>query len=388
MRVALFADNYLPYQSGVSISVDILFHQLLALGNDAVLFCPDYPGAKKENNIYRFASFPTPYRGFRITYPYFPHPEINQLQYDIVHSHSPFGEGQNALQAAKKKKIPLVYTLHTMFSQYVHYLPIIPHGLTGFLLNRYLNNYCKQSSAVIVPSLAAEEYLRKSVGYTGKSATIPTGIRLPKIDTNRQEVRHKLGIPQNAFVLITSGRLAKEKNFAFILETYRKILNKQSPAEGSSVSVKNQDFYLVFVGGGPEEANLKKYAQELGLTDRVIFVGEVKHAEVFNYLLCGDVFIYSSTTETQGLVIAEAKLMGLPVIAIRGGGVVQSVIHGEDGFLTSSKEEFLSQIELLINNPAMRHSFGSKAKDNAHRDFSAEGIAKKTLALYQELLKK
>ena len=267
-----------------------------------------------------------------------------------------------------------------MFAQYTHYLPFIPQELTQNLLHRWIRRYCDQTAAVIVPSLVADEYLRKGVGFTGKSVVLPTGIQLPPLKTTRRELRQRLNIPESATVVVTSGRLAKEKNFPFLFDAFKIIAQEEKE--------RAANLYLLLIGGGPEEATLRKHAEMLGLTDRVRFTGEVKHAEVFEYLQAGDVFIYASTTETQGLVIAEAKLMGLPVAAVRGGGVVQSIVEGEDGFLTENNPAALANAALqLIQNPSLHNEYAKKARHNAERDLTAKSIVKKTAELYASLIK-
>lgn len=369
MRIVFFADSYLPYISGVTTSASTLVQDLRALGHKVFVFAPAYPGHKENDpGIFRLFSFKTSYPGFRLAVPYI----RNLPPADILHTHDPFHIGLLAAHFAKKRSIPLVYTFHTLFTRYAHYARFMPNWFAKIFVVAYLRYFCKKAQLIIAPTRLSKRTLKKWKIY-GRCEVVPTGINIPEINealkkTSKEELRQKLGIPQDAKVMVYLGRIAKEKNLSFLLEAFEK--------------VRKENRYLVFIGGGPYLATLKTSAPK-----NVIYTGELPHATAVASCVVGDVFVFASTTETQGLVLAEAKAVGLPIVALFAGGLADTVRSGIDGYLTPRNlETFVSHVELLLSDDSLRKSMGTKAKEDAQERFSSIKIAKQIETLYGSLI--
>jgi glycosyltransferase involved in cell wall biosynthesis len=380
MKIALFADSYLPYLSGVTIAVNTLFEDLQQLGHAVKLFVPGYPDAQTEKNIFRFPSLPSPYSGFRLTIPFAPGftKALKDFSPQIIHSHSPFQLGIRAQHLAKEMQTPYVYTLHTLFEEYVHYIPFINHWHLARLLRRHLKNFCSHCSGIITPSPQTDAYYR-SLNGGARSSVLHTGINLRLAKARRGDgIREKYRIPESAFLLVYSGRLAKEKNLPFLFRVLAKLVAQE--AGGKKI-------YLLVVAGGPEEKKLQALAAQIGLAGRIIFTHGVPHAEVFDCCATGDIFVFASKTETQGLVIAEAKVMGLPAVVVNAEGVAASVADGEDGFLVPEDETlFAEKVFLLMRNRELLKKLGAAAKFNGERNFSSLAAAKELEKVYLGLV--
>lgn len=373
MKIALFTESYSPYISGVSRSVELAKKGLESLGHEVFVFAPNYPGFKEtDKNVFRFPSLPARYPGFRIAVPV---PFlIPKEKFDIIHSNSPFGLGLLAKRLAKKAGIPYVYSFHTLFTDYLHYIPL-PKSLSKALLLSYMKSFCRTCERIIAPNLTTLGYIQGH-GISGNFEIIPSGVDTELAEkASGKGLREKHGIPGTANVMLYVGRLSKEKNLPFLLAAFRKISERCASA------------YLVFAAGGPEEQNLKRLSRESGIAERVVFAGQVKYPGILDYYKSADVFVFASKTETQGLVIAEAKACGLPVVAINAGGIKESIVDGEDGFLASENLElFCGKAALLCENNTLRAAMGKKAKENAFRDFSCNNVAKKLESVYNSLL--
>jgi glycosyltransferase involved in cell wall biosynthesis len=143
---------------------------------------------------------------------------------------------------------------------------------------------------------------------------------------------------------------------------------------------------LILVGGGPEEKSLKSRITQAGLQKNVILTGKLPKKEVVKYYAGADLFVFTSVTETQGLVIAEAKAAGLPVVAVKAYGVSEMVINGEDGFLTElNQNDFIEKTLLLLSDDSVREKFARQAKVNAGV-FSSRKCALTLAESYQKLL--
>jgi glycosyltransferase involved in cell wall biosynthesis len=301
--------------------------------------------------------------------------EIPKLDLDIIHTHSPYQTGLLALYFARKLKIPIVYTLHTLFAQYLHYVPLLPKPVLRGILSTYLRGFCNRCATVIVPTAVVKETLLRD-RITSRIEVLPTGVDMDTVDAFSGEgIRERFNIKKETALLLYVGRLSKEKNLYFLLDAFSIVL-KYFP-----------ETKLMLVAKGPLEKSLRKYARNLKVSGNVIFTGEVKFPEVFSYYKASDLFVFSSLTETQGLVLTEALASGLPIVAIAAEGAKEMVKNGEDGFLTGpSKEDFAySIIELIINKP-LRESMKKRARERAIAAFSSKAMAVKALDIYSSLL--
>jgi len=200
---------------------------------------------------------------------------------------------------------------------------------------------------------------------------VPTGIRLDEYTyPDKNWLKKNYRIPDRDKVLLFVGRLGQEKNIGHLLDSFIKL------------KYAFPDIILVLVGSGPEEKMLRIKVALENLEKSVIFAGKVPKAEVAKYYAGADLFVFSSVTETQGLVIAEAKAAGLPVVAVKANGVSEMVIDGEDGFLTEiNKDDFVNKIAVLLSDNKLRNKFALQAKRNSEL-LSSRNCALRLLKVY------
>ncbi|KJR98506.1 MAG: glycosyl transferase family 1 [Peptococcaceae bacterium BRH_c4a] len=376
MKIGIFTDSYRPYTSGVVNSIELFTRDLTGLGHQVQIFAPNYPRCQKDSSVFRFASVPAPTNpDFSLAIPFSRRlkPAIIKFKPDIIHVHSPFLLGRLGAKCARNIGVPLVFTFHTLYDLYVHYIPF-GQEIVRQITRRYYREFCNGCDLVITPTEIIAEHLRNN-GITSDIKPIPTGIDIEKFKSRDNKWIHRhYGIPQNTRVLLCVGRLGKEKNLGFIIEMY------------NWISQKYPDTVLVIVGGGPEEQSLKNRVQELGLQERVIFPGMVDSQEVFKYYCSAYLFVFSSVTETQGLVLGEAKAAGVPSVAVSAYGVKEMISHGEDGFLTQNRmDDFREKIDLLLNDEDLRNKMGAAALLNSIK-MSSRNSAEKLIMCYEELL--
>jgi len=195
-------------------------------------------------------------------------------------------------------------------------------------------------------------------------------------NVDRYWLRQRYNIRPEEKILLTVSRLGQEKNLSFLLKCFAR------------VSIEQPECRLVLVGSGPEKQALQNFCQSLGINEKVIFTGLLPHHDVLKCYAGADLFIFSSLTETQGLVICEAKTSGLPVVAIKAYGVSEMVEDEKDGFLTECQPEiFIDKIDLLLKNDQLRNKMGYQAKINAKK-YSSLNCALKMLEEYQLLINK
>jgi 1,2-diacylglycerol 3-alpha-glucosyltransferase len=372
VKIAFFADSYKPYLSGVTNSTETLVNELRRLGHRVYIFAPNYPGYKDTDpDIFRFPSIAGGYPKFRLAVPFVK--EVPAV--DLVHSHSPFQAGLLAQYVARRRKIPFVYSFHTLFTRYVHFARFIPPALAKAGLVAYLKAFCRGADTIIAPSALAKRVLR-AWGVKQPVEIIPSGVELQKYSADpsktRQELREKFGLRPTDKVLLYAGRLSEEKNLPFLMKAFARV-----SGHGSRV-------VFALVGGGPLEEGLKAQSSK---NKNIIVTGEVAYPEVLNYYLLGDLFVFASLTETQGLVLAEAKAAGLPVVALFAGGLTGTVRSGVDGYLVRRDlGPFVEHVERLLNDNALRARMSLAAREDARARFSSAVVAKRVETVYNSLI--
>lgn len=359
LRVAMYSNNYFPFVSGITVSVERLRRGLEALGDHVVLFVPGYRKQSKSDaaveRVPTLVAFGD--KGeFRLSNP-FHWPLISRLRRfkpDIIHVHHPFWLGSIGLFLGRRLRVPVVYTYHTRLEHYGHFVPL-PGPLFRNLISHYLiKRFSNKCDGVIVPTHSAEEYLRM-IGVKTNTLVQPTGIEVDDQSAPESErvsqLRKRLGIAPGEKVLISVSRLSKEKNIDFMLQALARPAQPALPP-----------FRLLLVGDGPDREHLRARIDELSLRDRVILAGSVAPEDMKLYYALADVFVFASRSETQGMVILEAMAAGLPVLAVRSSGIDDVVRENETGFKTAEKlSEWRERLGWLLDDDELRERFGRQA---------------------------
>src|SRR5512145_2443496 len=314
-----------------------------------------------EPFIFRYPSLPLPLSGdIAAAIPVSPFMEqlIPSLKLDVIHTHHPILLGQTAARKAEELGLPLVFTFHTQYWEYTHYVPFPQETIQEFLKNalrKWLRRFMRKCQHIVIPSESIREILVREYGLQERYTVILTGIDLePYRCANRQSLRKEQGW-QDETVMISVGRLATEKNWDTLLHAFARVYPQHSDAR------------LVLIGAGPARGALQSLASELGIAEHVTFTGALPFDQVPCYLKAADMFPFASVTETQGLVTMEAMAAGLPVVAVNGSGTRDIVEHGKQGFLVENDAEALAKgIEKLLSDPQRAKRFSNNALKKAN----------------------
>ncbi|MBE7554142.1 MAG: glycosyltransferase family 4 protein [Anaerolineales bacterium] len=376
LHIAFFTNTYYPTMSGVVRSVSTFRQQLTEMGHNVFVFAQHTSAYEDaEPFIFRYPAIEVPINDYALPIPVSPFISevLPILKLDVIHSHHPFLLGQVAANKAKELHLPHVFTFHTRYEEYSHYVPF-SQELTKRVILDWVLGYMEQCQHIITPSESMKQILEESGVAGDYITTIPTGIDVePFRQADGEVVRHQRGW-DNDLVLISVGRLAKEKNFETLLVAAAEVMRKRNQVR------------LVLIGDGPERKALEELAGDLGIAPRVEFAGRVEFAEIPAYLRAADVFCFASVTETQGLVTMEAMAAGLPIVAVDATGTSDAVTHGQEGLLTENDSAALAQaIQRMVDDAALRQQFKTAAaKKVAWFDIKAQ--AKKVLEVYERAI--
>jgi 1,2-diacylglycerol 3-alpha-glucosyltransferase len=378
MRVALFTNNYLPFLGGVTTSVETLRQGLDALGHQAWVFAPAARGPVLDPPwVFRYPSIPAPtYPGFALALPFSPRlfRTARALDPDIVHAQHPFLLGPAARRLARRHRRPLVFTYHTRYEKYAHYVPL-PERFVAALAVRLSCRFADSADLVVAPSTRIATMLRAR-GVTAEVAIVPTGVPLDLFSPgDRCQARRRLGVPAEAPLCLYVGRLDREKSVDRIIDAF------------GSVADALPDARLLLVGQGTHEAAARARAAASPARGRIHFHEAVPREALPAFYRAADLFLFTSETETQGLVLAEAHGCGLPAVAVRASGVDEVVHDGETGLLTKAEPRELADAAIcLLLDPERRRTMGRAARAIAERHFSAARRVESMVGHYRRLL--
>jgi glycosyltransferase involved in cell wall biosynthesis len=376
LRIAMFSDSALPVLNGVSVSVNGLTQELRRLGHRVHLFAPRVAGYRESDpNTYRFRAIETPLsKGYPAAIPpyYRMLKRFRRHEFDIVHTHSPFFLGMVGLRWAESSELPIVSTYHTLYDRYAHYFKILPKRYVRFRIAKHTSFYYNHVDQVITPTDASLKWLRRHSVITPVSV-IATGIP-PNNMVDRHEARMQLGIAPEQRILLYVGRLAQEKNLSFLIESVAPMLRVDPTLR------------LWLVGDGNYRGECMALVRSLDIGDRVHFVGFVERARVDLYYAASDLFVFASTTETQGLVVQEAMTYGLPAVVVGGGGASAAMIDGVNGLVVRNEtREFSHAVRRLLQNEDLYIRM-SDAAGRTVREQSLPAMAEQVLSVYRKAI--
>ena len=395
LRVLVTAESSLPYLSGVTVSVDALARGLGARGHEVLVLAPRPAadstvvavGSPGPAPAYAWLpSYELPAivpAGYRMPWPVPGAAGVRQalaFRPQVVHAHSPFVTGTFARRIARRVAAPLVFTHHTRFADYAHYLGPLA-GLGRAATERYLRRFWAACEAILAPSsdLADEIRARLPSDRRGRVHVVPTGVDVAGIRAlEAVDARAEAGWPAEAVVVAALGRLAPEKRPTLVLDAF-------AAAHADKPALR-----LLVIGGGPSEAELRARAAHAGLAGRVAFTGQLDRLQALRLLRGSDLFLFVSRTETQGLVLAEALAAGLPAVAVEGPGVRDSVRHGVDGVIVADGPigdvaRRLAAALVGLGEPEARRRLAVRAEADADR-FAIGRRSAEVEGIYRRLL--
>jgi glycosyltransferase involved in cell wall biosynthesis len=381
-RVAFFTDTYYPQVNGLVTSIATSKAELEKLGLAVEIHAP-YLGAFDDGpDIYRLAGFPYyPQPEYTFVLPWGKGYSLSSLKprgVQVIHSHAMFGSGFVALGCALLQKLPLVMTYHTLFEDYVHYVPL-PSRFVKWVNKHLTRMMCDRCALVIAPTPAIEAVLR---GYGSKTRieVLPTGLNA-EVFAKTGAKKADFGVADDELLISCAGRTGHEKKMGLLINALAKA-NTHIPK-----------WKLVIAGDGPERAHLQELIEQRGLAHKISILGYVPRAKVLDLMEASDLFAFPSTTETQGMVVIEAMGRGTPVLGADAMGVgwmmKKDAKPGEavGGWLAKpgDEEDYVRLLIQVLNDPAARAAKVVEAEAMA-KTYAAEAINAKLAGFYDEVL--
>ena len=384
MRIALFSETYLPQINGVATHVKTLKEGMEALGHqvlvvtadpkaevchmkEGVLRCP----AAELKDLYGYGMAPS-YNLERMRL-------IQAFSPDIAHTHTEFGIGSTGLETARKLKIPFIYTLHTMWDDYLHYVasPTL-QPVVRKMIHRYLRYFASQADAIIGPSVKSRDFLHHC-GVKREIEVIPNAVELEQFSRDRTDpvtvkmLRQFYNIQNDDTVICFCGRLGQEKSVDVLIRFFAQCRQKEAHLK------------LLLIGDGPALSELKELTRRLNAGSAVIFTGAVPHESVREVYACSDLYATASRSEVNSISMLEAMSMGLPVLQRLDEANPGQVTVGVNGYVFRTAEEFSAILLRFRNSSHVGQARMQTSTANSVKGLHPTGLARQMEAIYLRL---
>lgn len=379
MNIVLLTNTFTPHVGGVARSVEAFTEEYRRRGHKVLVVAPEFHDAPEDEvdviRIPAIQNFNTSDFSVALPIPMILSGRLDSFEPDIIHSQHPFLLGTTALRIARHRGVPLVFTHHTLYEQYTHYVPGDSPALRRFVIE-LATQYANLCDQVFAPSESVRALLLER-GVTAPVMVVPTGVQPERFsDGDGTRFRRDNGIPGDAFIVGHLGRLAPEKNLEFLARSVAAYLQSEPKAQ-----------FLV-VGTGPSEAPIREIFDTAGVADRLLLHGVLQHEQLADALAAMDVFAFASTSETQGMVLTEAMAAGLPVVALDASGVREVVADGSNGrlLLTPDETAFTAALAWVGSLSEAERAAMKRAALETAEAWSMPRSADTALACYEHLL--
>lgn len=382
MNILMLSDVYFPRVNGVSTSIRTFARELRRLGHGVTIVAPQYTegeGTDDDIEILRLPArkifFDPEDRLMRRKALRDAATRLARRHWDVIHVHTPFHAHQLGVMLRQLCGRPLVETYHTYFEPYAkHYFPWLPVAPLRYAARRISCRLCAEVDHLIVPTQQMDDVLRQ-YGIATPATIIPTGIDLDEFrGGDGARFRRKHGIGERQPVLVTVSRLAAEKNIGFLLEVAQALVGKFP------------DLAFIVAGEGPDGSRLQTQARALGIAKHLHFPGNLdRRGALLDCYKAGDVFVFASPTETQGLVLIEAMALGVPIVSTAVMGTA-AVLAGARGARIGADDvaAFAGEVAALLHSPELRKGLAAAGREDA-RAWSAPALMCRTVDLYERL---
>jgi glycosyltransferase involved in cell wall biosynthesis len=378
MNIMMMSNVYFPFVGGVSRSVETLTIELRNLGHRVLVVTPDFEQTPAiEHDIIRVPAihhFNGSDFSIQIPLPGVLHAAMKDFKPDIIHSHHPFMLGYTAIRVSAEYETPVVFTHHTFYEMYTHYVRKNSSLLKVFI-KTLATEYANLCNLVLAPSKSVAETLRQR-GVLSPVRILPTGIDIGAFRSGHGDTfRNKYSIPKNSTVFGFVSRIAQEKNIQFLSNAVKNVM------------IDNQQVFFLVVGDGPSLPSLKKFFISNGLSNRLILTGVLHDQELIDAYHAMDLFVFASKTETQGLVLVEAMASGVPVIAVHGPAIDDILVDYVNGRLVAENNmNFKNACAWFLNLDIYKKGHLKKAAIESAKIFSKENYGICVLNEYKKLL--
>jgi len=288
-----------------------------------------------------------------------------EFKFDLIHAHVALPDGFAAMMLSEICNRSFIVTIHGQDLQITLY--------KNAGCKEALYRVFKNARRIITVSNKLKKIAQDNIGFNEKIIVIGNGISVNNQIKDKNRIKTKNYLKQKTILSVSN--LITLKGIDYNLKAF------------ALLSKKNSNLRYKIIGDGPEKNRLIKLAVDLGINNRVEFLGRLAHKEVVKYMTKADIFSLPSWNEGFGVVYIEAMAQGKPVIGCRGEGIEDFVEHGKTGILVKPKnvDSLVKAMDYLLNNTNKALAIGERAQRFILKNYTWEKNAKKTIEIYNEV---
>ncbi|MBR4576950.1 MAG: glycosyltransferase [Clostridia bacterium] len=357
LNVGLFTDTFLPVVDGVGRVVQAYAENLSTLGHQVTVVAPMYDTGFQGGFPFQLVEFigtsvpgMKQYRVGEAMLDAHYRKRIRMIDLDIVHAHSPFTAGSEALRLAAVRKLPLVGTFHSKY--YDDFLKATKSESVARMMTRFVVNYYNRCDEVWAVGKNTADVLH-SYGYEGEIQVMPNGATLREVrPSDVEEVNRRFSLEEDPVILFV-GQMDWKKNILTVLQACAE-LKKQG-----------QRFHLLLAGQGIDLNAIRDKVSELNIQDRTQLLGHITDTSLLDGLYRrATVFAFPSLYDAAPMVVREAAVMSTPSVMVRGSTAAEIIRDGENGFLCENEPQDLARVITgILADPEKRNRVGENARE-------------------------
>ena len=337
LRIGQFTDTFLPIVDGVGRVALAYAETLCQMGNQVTVVTPMYDTGYRGGYPFELVDFQgmslpgmKHYKQGEAPWDAHYRARMRMIPLDIVHTHSPFTAGSEALRLAAQRKIPLVATFHSKY--YDDFLKATKSEKLARMGVKFVVDYYERCDEVWAVGQATADVLR-DYGYEGQVHVMPNGVSMRHAEKSAiQEVERRWGLRHDPMILFV-GQMNWKKNILTILEACA-ILHK-----------KGQAFHLVLAGQGPDMKEIEQKIYDLHIDSCTHLAGHITDAGLLDGLYSrASLFAFPSLYDNAPMVVREAAVMGTPSVMVQGSSAAEIIRDGENGYLCQDSAEDLARV--------------------------------------------
>ncbi len=357
LKIGQFTDTFLPVVDGVGRVVQAYAETLSAMGHQVTVIAPMYDTGARGGFPYELLDFmATPLPGFKqyrlgeamLDAHY--RKRIRMVELDLVHAHSPFTAGSEALRLAAVRKLPLVGTFHSKY--YDDFLKATHSESVARMMTRFVVNFYNRCDEVWAVGKNTADVL-KNYGYEGEVQVMPNGATLRSVHpSDVEEVSRRFSLGEDPMILF-AGQMDWKKNILTVLEACAELKRQ------------GQKFHLLLAGQGIDMNAIREKLYELQIQDITQMLGHITDTSLLDGLYArAAVFAFPSLYDAAPMVVREAAVMNTPSVMVRGSTASEIIRDGENGFLCENNPQDLARvIRGVLEDPEKRNRVGNAARE-------------------------
>ena len=386
MRVCLLNESFPPVIDGVvNVLMNYANYMMQDYGAEIEVGTPKYPDGKYDEYPYKVVAYPSfdtaaQTNGYRTGNPLVGK-EVSMLadfNPDIIHSHGPASATVVARLVREMTGAPIIFTYHTKYDIDIRRAAKI--DLIADETIKAMVGNIEACDDIWVVSDGAGKSL-KALGFQGDYRVMNNGVDFAKGRVDKEtvdKVTAGYDLPEGVPMFLYVGRIINYKNLPMILDALKILADS------------GQDFRMVFIGKGPDKEVLESRATELGLmggeNPKVFFTGPIyDRDELRAWNTRGDLFLFPSTFDTNGLVVREAAACGLASVLIRDSCAAEGITDDRNGFIIEESAEAMAELlKRVCTDLDHVHDVGQHAMDEIY--LSWQECVAKAYERYQYIL--